>query len=173
MTRRASAARQRAYYRLRAGMDEAARGQWALAQAKFAEALDLDHVFAEARLWLGYVLERQGRPGAALRQYQVGSVFAPASEELRLAAQRVTWAAAEEQSPEGRQAAAARGRLIPNLVVAALLPPTAVTMGLWEIATARSPEWRDLGVKTLAAGCIAGVFWASVILVVLGPSAHG
>jgi len=172
MSRRPSAARQRAFYRLRAGMDDVAQGQWPGAQAKLAEALDLDHAFTEARLWLGYVLERQGQPGAALRQYQVGLLFDPTSDELKVAAQRIAWAAAEEQSPEGRQAAAARGRLIPNLVVAALLPPTAVVMGLWEISTARAPEWRDLGVKTLAAGCIAGVFWGSVILVALsaGPT---
>ncbi len=162
--RRASTARQRAYYRLRAGVEDAQRRQWSAAKAKLAEALDLDHEFTEARLWLGYVLEAMGDAAAAHRQYEVGLLFAPESYELQQARAGVAGLAATQQTPAGREQAAARSRLMPNLIVAVLLPPTAVVMGVWEIMAARTQQWRDLGVTTLAAGCIAGVFWLSVIL---------
>lgn len=155
---------QRAQYKLRSGVIDFHANQLAAARVKFEEALDLDHELTEARLWLAHVLLAQGDAKAALEQYQTGLMFSPQDRQLQGALPTAQAAVAHAGTPEARDEAAAKQRLIPNLILAGLIPPSGVLLGLWEIVTARTEEWRELGLKTLLVAVAAFVVWIIIIL---------
>jgi tetratricopeptide (TPR) repeat protein len=155
---------QRAQYKLRSGVIDFHANQLAAARAKFEEALDLDHELIDARLWLAHVLLAQGDAKAALEQYQAGLIFSPRDRRLQEALPAAQVAVAHARTPEARDEAAAKQRLIPNLILSGLIPPSGIVLGLWEIVTARTEEWRELGLKTLLVGVAALVVWIIIVL---------
>ena len=53
-----------------------------------------------------------------------------------------------------------------------LLPPSGILLGLWEIATGGTQEWKDLGLKTLLAGIAALCAWL-ILLAFIGVVLEG
>jgi tetratricopeptide (TPR) repeat protein len=136
---------QRAQYKMMAGVTDLQMGELKTARAKLEEALDLDHELVEARLWLAHVLLQEGESQAAVVQYRTGLMFSPADERLVQGLRAAESAAVHAATPEAKDRAAAKQRLVPNLVLAALLPLGGLVLGVWEIATGRTQEWKDLG----------------------------
>ncbi len=163
---------QRAQYKLRSGVIDFHANQLAAARVKFEEALDLDHELTEARLWLAHVLLAQGDAKAALEQYQTGLLFSPRDRRLQEALPTAQVAVAHAGTPEARDEVAARQRLVPNLILSGLIPPSGILLGLWEIVTARTEEWRELGLKTLLVGVAALVAWI-IIAMFIGVIVEG
>ncbi len=154
---------QRAHYKVRAAVTDFELGRAAAARAKLQDALDLDHECVDGRLWLAHVLMHQGEPEPALKQYEAGLVFAPGDSRLTEAATAASTAAVGAEAPEARDRRLAKKRLVPNLILSALIPPSGVLLGLWEIVFGRTKEWKDLGLKTLLASLAAAVGWIIVV----------
>ncbi|MGQ9729727.1 MAG: tetratricopeptide repeat protein [Candidatus Zipacnadales bacterium] len=150
---------QRAYYKMRTALADLRNNDRKAARAKLEEALDLDHELVEARLWLAHLLLEEGDIKAAVAQYQTGLMFSPQEERLSQGLQAAQTAAIYAQRPEAKDEVAAKQRLVPNLILAALLPPSGFLLGLWEIATGRTREWKDLGLKTLLTSLAAFFAW--------------
>jgi tetratricopeptide (TPR) repeat protein len=163
---------QRAQYKMMAGVTDLQMGELKTARAKFEEALDLDHELVEARLWLAHVLLQQGESQAAVGQYRTGLMFSPADERLTQGLRAAESAAVHAAMPEAKDRVAAKQRLVPNLILAALMPPGGLVLGVWEIATGRTQEWKDLGVKTLLASIAAFVAWF-ILLMFIGIIVEG
>jgi len=161
---RLTAIQQRAQYKMRSGVIDLHAGQLPAARAKFEAALDLDHELIDARLWLAHVLLTQGEAEAALEQYQTGLIFSPGDKRLQDAVPAAQVAVAQSATPSARDRVAAKQRLVPNLILAGLIPPSGLLLGLWEIVTARTEEWRELGLKTLLVSVAALVAWIIVIM---------
>jgi len=161
--------RHRAYYKTRTGAAAARSGQLEQAERYLCEALDLDHEFTDARLWLGFVYEQQHEPRKALRQYQVGLTFDPQAAGLRQALQQAQAGTQWESTRAHKQIKGARSRRIPNIVFALLVPCGGFAMGLWEMATAEVPEWRELGMQTVlfALAGMAGQFILLLLIALL------
>jgi tetratricopeptide (TPR) repeat protein len=162
--------RRRAYYRARTGIAALEGGNLEGAERHLNEALDLDHEFSDARLWLGHLYEQKHDPGAALTQYRLGLVFDPENVQLTQAAQTAETGAAWAGTKAAKQLKAARSRRVVNIIFALLVPCAGFFMGLWEIATAATPEWRDLGVRTLLCSLLGmllhGMFYMVLMLLV-------
>ena len=156
--------RRRAYYRTRSGAAAAQSGQLEEAERQLGEALDLDHECADARLWLGYVHEQRHEPRRALRQYQLGLTFDPQNANLQRAVQQALAGTQWENSRAHKQIKAARSRRIANPVFALLVPCGGFVMGLWEMATAEAPEWRDLGLRTVVFSLVGMTVLAVILL---------
>jgi tetratricopeptide (TPR) repeat protein len=154
---------QRAHYKVRAAITDLEMGEPKTARTKLEEALDLDHECVDARLWLAHVLLEEGEAAAALQQYETGLVFTPDEPRLLEGLQAIRAAAKEAATPEGRDRARAKQRLVPNIVLAALIPPSGVVLGLWEIAFGRTKEWKDLGLKTLLTSVAAMAAWVIIL----------
>jgi tetratricopeptide (TPR) repeat protein len=157
-----------------AGVTDFNAGERKAARAKLEEALDLDHECVDARLWLAHLLIEEGEGEAALQQYQTGLLFSPQDPRLLQGLQQGQSAAHLATTPEGKDAVAAKQRLIPNLILAVLIPPSGFLLGIWEIATGRTQEWKDLGVKTLlaaVAGAVAWILLLAFIGIVVGGDA--
>lgn len=150
---------QRAQYKVLAGIADLRAGARKAARSKFEEALDIDHESVEARLWLAHVLLEDGESDAAVRQYRTGLLFNPHDQRLSDGLRVAQLAKVHAASPEAQDRVVAKQRLVPNLIMAALMPPAGFILGAWEILTSRTKEWRDLGVKTLLASVAAGVAW--------------
>ena len=141
--------RKRAYYRARSGIVAAEAGRLEEAEWHFRQALDIDHECSDARLWLGHVHERRHDPAAALAQYKLGLVFEPGNAQLAQAAQNAGASTAWSSTKAAQQLKAAHSRRIANLIFALLVPCAGFFMGVWEMIAAETPEWRDLGLRTL------------------------
>lgn len=163
-----NARRDRAYFKLRSAIQAAQAGNAAHARRRLREALDLDHEYSEARVWLGHLAEQESDPAVALRQYEVGLTFDPNHPGLRQAAQRVQSALTHGDPRRQRELREARRRLVGNLVFAVLVPPAGALMGMWEIATGQTEEWRQLGAKTLLfAGIGLGCYFLMLVFVIV------
>jgi len=165
-----NARRDRAYFKLRSAIQAAQVGDLTHAGRRLREALDLDHEYSEARLWLGHLAEQENDPAAAVRQYEVGLTFDPHDPGLLEAARRVHSALTHGDPGRQRELLEARRRLAGNLIFAVLVPPAGCLMGLWEMATARTQEWHALGAKTLlfsglAFGCYLAIGFILLLLV--------
>lgn len=147
-------------------------GQVPAARAKLEEALDLDHESTEARLWLAHLFLVQGEPDAALEQYRTGLLFSPSDKHLQQGIPTAQAAMAHAATPSARDKAVAKQRLVPNLILAGLIPPSGILLGLWEIATGKTEEWKDLGLKTLLVGVAALCAWL-VVLAFIGVVMEG
>lgn len=162
-----NARRDRAYFKLRSGIQAAQIGDLDHARRRLCEALDLDHEYSEARVWLGHLAEQENDPAAALRQYEVGLLFDPANPGLLEAARRVR-SALTYGDPQGqRELREARRRLAGNLIFALLVPPAGFLMGVWEHLTGRTPEWRELGTKTLLFSLLGGACYFLLVTFVI------
>jgi hypothetical protein len=146
-----------------AGVTDLQTGDAKAGRAKLEEALDLDHELVDARLWLAHALLQEGQAEAAVQQYHTGLLIAPGDERLLQGLQAAQSAEVQAMSPAARDRVAARQRLVPNLIMAALMPPGGFIVGVWEVATGRTQEWKELGVKTLLASIAAGVAWFIVL----------
>jgi len=163
---------QRAQYKMMAGVTDLRAGERKAARLKLEEALDLDHESIDARLWLAHLLLEDGEAAAAARHYRTGLMFHPGEERLLKALRGAESAAAHAATPEGKDETAAKQRLVPNLIMAALMPPGGFLLGLWEMVTGRTQEWKDLGVKTLLASVAAFAAWA-IVLAFIGLIVEG
>jgi hypothetical protein len=155
--------RKRAYYRARSGIVAAEAGRLEEAEWHFKQALDLDHECSDARLWLGHVHERRHDPAAALAQYKLGLVFEPGNAQLAQAAQNAGASTAWSSTKAAQQLKAAHSRRIVNLIFALLVPCAGFFMGVWEMIAAETPEWRDLGLRTLLCSLL-GMFLQFMLL---------
>lgn len=164
---------ERAAYRTRIAISDLEQGQLPAARAKLEEALDLDHELVEARLWLAHVLLQQGEPEPAQQQYETGLLFAPNDPRLLDGIRAAQAAAKTASAPAGRDKRIAKQRLIPNIIMAALFPPSGIIMGLWEIVTGSTKEWKDLGLKTLLAGVTASFVWGVIYMFLIAITAGG
>jgi tetratricopeptide (TPR) repeat protein len=171
---------QRAQYKTMAGVNDLRAGERKAARTKLEEALDLDHESVDARLWLAHVLLEEGDSAAAARQYRAGLMFHPGEQRLLEGLRAAESAAVRAATPEGRDETAVKQRLVPNLIMAALMPPGGFLLGLWEIITGRTQEWKDLGVKTLLASIAAAAAWVLILTFIsliveggAGPSVTG
>jgi len=158
---------QRAQYKMMAGVTDLQTGEKKAGRAKLEEALDLDHELVEARLWYAHALMEEGDAAGAVRQYRAGLLFSPDDQRLLDGLRAAQSAEVHSLTPEAKDQTAAKQRLVPNIILAALMPPGGFVLGLWELATGRTQEWKDLGVKTLLASVAAGVAW-SIILTFIG-----
>ena len=168
---------QRAQYKMVAGVNDLRAGERKAARTKLEEALDLDHESVDARLWLAHLLLGDGEAVAAARQYRTGLMFHPGEQRLLEGLRAAESATVRAATPEGKDETAAKQRLVPNLILAALMPPGGFVLGIWEIATGRTQEWKDLGVKTLLASIAAFAAWAVILtfirLIVEGSAGPG
>jgi len=163
---------QRAQYKMMAGVTDLQTGEPKAARAKLEEALDLDHELVDARLWLAHALLQEGEAEAAVEQYRTGLLISPGDERLLQGLSAAQSAEVQAVSPEARDRRAAKQRLVPNLIMAALMPPGGFLVGAWEAGTGRTQEWKDLGVKTLLASIAAGVAWF-IVLAFIGLVVEG
>lgn len=163
---------QRAEYKMMAGVTDLQTGDAKAGRAKLEEALDLDHELIDARLWLAHALLQDGEPEAAVQQYRTGLLLSPGDERLLQGLRAAQSAEVQAMSPEAQDRRAARQRLVPNLIMAALMPPGGFVLGVWEAATGRTQEWKDLGVKTLLASIAAGTAWF-ILLAFIGIIVEG
>ena len=162
-TRPLTTRQQRAQYKVMAAISDLQAGRPAEARPKLEEALDLDHEFVEARLWLAHVLVNEGEAQAALQQYRTGLLFSPAEARLQEGLRAAQVVAKEAAAPGGRDRLLAKKRLVPNLILAALIPPSGIVLGLWEVLLGQTEEWKDLGLKTLLVAVAALFAWAIVL----------
>ena len=166
--------RKRAYYKVRSGVVAAEDGRLDEAEQHFCQALNMDHECSEARLWLGHVYEQKLEPAKALTQYRLGLLFEPDSIELQQAAQRAEAGALSSDTKAARQLRGARSRRIVNLIFAFVTPCAGFFMGLWEMASAEVPEWRELGLRTMLFSLLGFlVQFALLVLVLLIAGAIG
>jgi hypothetical protein len=166
--------RRRAYYKVRSGVAAAREGRLDEAEQHFCQALNLDHECSEARLWLGHVYEQRLEPTKALTQYRLGLLFEPESAELQQAVQRAEASALSSDTKAARQLRGARSRRIVNLIFAFVTPCAGFFMGLWEMASAEVPEWRELGLRTMLCSLLGFLLqFALVVIIVLIAGAGG
>lgn len=162
-----NARRDRAYFKVRSAIQAVKAGNLGHARRRLCEALDMDHEFGEARLWLGHLAERESDLATALRHYQLGLTFDPADAGLLEAAQRVQAAMAYGDTRSQRERREARRRMTGNLIFALLVPPAGFLMGGWEIAMARTDEWRKLGTNTVLFSLVGGACYVLIIMFAL------
>ncbi|MFQ6097242.1 MAG: tetratricopeptide repeat protein [Armatimonadota bacterium] len=163
-----NARRPKALYKVRSAIAAFESGDLQSARDRLCEALDLDHECTDARLWLGYVYEQENEPTQALRQYRVGLVFDPDNPRLIQAAHAAEVSALYGHTPEQRELRDSRRRRISNLIFAAMIPPAGFVMGLWQVVTGRTTQWRALGAKTLLFAVIgAAGYFALLVLMAL------
>jgi tetratricopeptide (TPR) repeat protein len=164
---------QRAQYKMMAGVTDLHTGDPKGARARLEEALDLDHELVDARLWLAHLLLQEGEAEAAVEQYRTGLLISPGDERLLQGLQGAQSAEVQALSPEARDRVAVKQRLVPNLIMSALMPPAGFLLGAWEAMTGRTQEWKDLGVKTLLASIAAGVAWFIIVAFIGLVMEHG
>jgi tetratricopeptide (TPR) repeat protein len=163
-----NARRAKALYKVRSAIAAFEAGDAQAAHERLSEALDLDHECADARLWLGYLYEQENESAQALRQYQVGLVFDPGNPQLARAAYAAQMSQLYGQTPEQRELRDSRRRRISNLIFATMIPPAGFVMGLWQVATGRTAEWRALGTKTLLFSILgAAIYFALFVFMAL------